>query len=305
MRPVDHDLVGLGEAGRRGEHGPGVAHGHVMAEELAGPHQRRREVDRAKDDHAGRRHARLDEQREPAGAVRTVLGEADRAGAAGVQQGPGLGHRRAVQVRVAAETALVRAVGVDEQGPAKEFPRALDDPGEGRGTALDGGRQRRPEHLPRGRVRSDRRDHHVDDPAAGQPDREGVLVAVAEPFAHRLAAPEGIGAQLVHRALHAAAGDRADHRALAVDGEGGAGPARCAAADGDDGGDGELPALGEPAVQLVGDVKHPSRPRLRAPWPTARGRAGSAGSGGERRSRARLRWRRPPPRPRCRSRRRP
>ncbi len=305
MRPVDDDLVGLREARSRGEDRPGVAHGDVMAEEFPRPYERRGEVDSTEDDHAGRRHAGLDEQGEPAGAVRPVLREPDRAGASGVQQGTGLGGGRAVEAEVPAETALVGAVRTDQQSPAEQAGGAPDDPGEGRAPTPGGGGQRRPEHLPRRGVRADRRDQDVDGPATGQSDREGVLVAVAEAFADRLAAAQGVGAQLVHRALHTAAGDRADHRSVAVDGEGGAGPARRAAADGDDGGDGELPSFGEPAVQFVRDVKHPRRPRPGAPPPPARGRAGSAGGGGGPRSRGAPRWRRPPRRRRCRSRRHP
>lgn len=37
VRPVDDDLVGVGEAGRCGEDGAGVAHGDVVAEECRRP----------------------------------------------------------------------------------------------------------------------------------------------------------------------------------------------------------------------------------------------------------------------------
>ena len=51
VRPVHDDLVGLGEAAGGREDGPGVADGHVVAEEAADPRHRRREVDRAEDQH--------------------------------------------------------------------------------------------------------------------------------------------------------------------------------------------------------------------------------------------------------------
>ena len=51
VRPLDDDLVGLGEAGVGGEHRPGVADGDVVAEEAADPGDGRREVDGAEDQH--------------------------------------------------------------------------------------------------------------------------------------------------------------------------------------------------------------------------------------------------------------
>ncbi len=262
-----------------------------MAEQLPGPYQGRREVDRAEDDHAGRRHGRLHEQGETARALRAVLGELDRAGAAGVQQGAGLTDRRAVQVRGAAETAFVQAVGAYEHRPAEEVGGPPGHPGESHRFAAGGRRQRGGRGRPAGVVRGD---HDVDGSAAGQTDGEGVLVAVAEPLDERLPLLERMEAEVVHGSLHAAPGDRADDGAVGADGQGGAGRARGAAADGDDRGDGELPALLDPLVQLPGQVKH-RRP------PSGHGRAGSAGSGGVRRSRATRRWRPPRRHPRCRS----
>jgi len=315
VRPVDHDVVCLGEADPRGEDGACVAHGDVVAEELARPYERRREVHGAEDDHPGRRHARLDEQRHAARAARSVLGDLDGAGAARVQHRAGLRPGDPVQLRMIVEPAVVGPMrhgrparpavvrlvppgGAHEQRPAQQFGRAPGHPGEGHRLAPGGGRQPCRAHR---RVRAHRCDQHLDDPAAGQTHREGVLVAVAETFKDRFAILQRLDAQVVHRPFDTAAGDRADGRAVAVDGEGGAGTARRAPADGHDGGDGEVPALLDPPVQLVGDVKHPALPRPRA----GRGRAGSAGSGDVRRSRARPRWRSPPRRPRCRSRRCP
>lgn len=119
-----------------------------------------------------------------------------------------------------------------------------------------GGRQRHLEHLPARPVGGHRRDQDVEDTAAGQPDGERVLVAVAEPFAHHLAVLERLGAQVVDSAFHTASGDRPDGHALGVHSERGARPARRAAADAHDRGDSEGPSLVEPQVQFVRDVQH-------------------------------------------------
>ena len=64
LGPVDHHLVGGREAGRGGEHGPGVAHRHVVPQHLGHPAQRGGEVDRSEDHHAGLRGVALHEHRQ-------------------------------------------------------------------------------------------------------------------------------------------------------------------------------------------------------------------------------------------------
>ena len=88
----------------------------------------------------------------PPGQCEPSSDSVDGAGAAGLQHGPGLGRRRPVQLGVTAEPALVRPVGPYEQRLAQEFGRASGDPGEGCRLAPGGGRQRRPEHRPGGRL---------------------------------------------------------------------------------------------------------------------------------------------------------
>jgi hypothetical protein len=69
-------------------------------------------------------------------------------------------------------------------------------------------------------------DEHPDGAAAGQPDIPGGLVGDAE-FQHfRLAALDHVERLGHHRALDAAAGDRAEERAVVVDDEAGARPGR-------------------------------------------------------------------------------
>ncbi|CAO0831978.1 hypothetical protein SMICM17S_04095 [Streptomyces microflavus] len=254
--PVDDDLVGLGEACGGGEDGPGVADGDPVAEELPGPDQRGGEVDGAEDDHAGRGHAGLDQELDRPAAAGPFRADGERPGAARVQEGAGLGRGGPVERRVAAEPALVTPVGPDQERESEQLLGALGDPRQGRRRPLCGGRERCGEHRPGGIVRPNRCDQDVDDAAAGQADREGVLVAVAEALADGPAVIEGLPAQFVDRALHTSAGDRADGRAVAVDGEGGTRLAGRAAADRHHGGDGELASLRDPPVQLFGDVQH-------------------------------------------------
>lgn len=254
--PLDDDLVGLGEAGPRGEHGARVAHRDVVAEELADPHQRRREVDRAEDDHPGRRHRGLDQERERGSAARALFADLQGAGAAAVQEGARLGGHRAVEFRVCAEAALVRAVGAHQHRAAPQLRGAGDDPCERRRLPHRRGGHGGRDHRADGGARPHRHDQDVDDAAAGQTDGEGVVIAVAEALQDGLAVLEGLLAQLVDRPLHTTAGDRADRRAVRVHRKGRARPAGCAAADRHHGGHGEVTALLDPPVQLFGDVQH-------------------------------------------------
>src|SRR5680860_71223 len=61
--PVDDDLVGIGEPGRRGKARTGVADGHVVAEEPAHRRNRTGKVDGAEDQHAGAWSERFDQDR--------------------------------------------------------------------------------------------------------------------------------------------------------------------------------------------------------------------------------------------------
>ena len=73
VRPVDHDLVRVGEPRRRGKHLPGVAYGDVVAEELPGPGHGGGEVDRAEHQHPGSGRERVHEHAEVVTAALTVL----------------------------------------------------------------------------------------------------------------------------------------------------------------------------------------------------------------------------------------
>ena len=287
MWPLHDDLVGLREAGGRGEDGPCVAHGDAVAEEGPGPDQRRGEVDRPEDQHPRRRHPGLDQhgghrpaaglprglriaRPRPGGAVgpggvpaprsagpgRAVGGDVDQAGTARVQQGAGLRGHRAVQGGVTAQRPVDGAVGGHVQGPAEQLVGPGHHPGQGPGppgrSRGDGGGHR----APPGRVAPHGNHQHLQYAAAGQSDGEGVLVAVAETVADRAALGQCLLTEGVDRPLHATAGHTPDGLALGVDGQRGPGLPGGTAVDGDHGGDGEVAPLLAPFVQVGCDVQH-------------------------------------------------
>ena len=182
VRPVDHHLVGVGEARRGGEHLPGVAHGDVITEELADPGDGGGEVDSPEDQHPRRRRERVHEHAQvvPAPlAVRAVppdTGQALGQHAAGHRRRP---PRRAAPIpgcltrRSASRpagrcrrpsTPVARRPGPDRRSRSRRQParRALPP------------RRSRPARG--SEVLLDLLDEDVDDPAAGQPDRERVVV---------------------------------------------------------------------------------------------------------------------------------
>src|SRR5208282_2397064 len=103
---------------------------------------------------------------------------------------------------------------------------------------------------------ADRLDEDVNDAAAGQADREGVILGYAVGLQHRLAALADLAGQLVDGSLHAAAGDAAHGLAVSGDGHRRAGLARRAAERAHHGGQAEdfpgIPPLGN----RVQDVSH-------------------------------------------------
>jgi len=164
---------------------------------------------------------------------------------------------RAVQFLVDPEAPFRGAVAVDEESGAEVLGRTVDHADQSHRLVplrgIQGGLRQC--------LRGQRCDHHVEDATAGQAHGEGVLVAVAETLHDSPAALQHLSAQLVDRALHAAAGHRSDDGARAVDGEGGAGAAWGAAGDGHDGGDGDVTAVVEPVPQFRKEVKHRRLPR--------------------------------------------
>ena len=189
VRPVVRQL-GPREPRRAGEGLARVDDRDVVAGEPRHRHQRLRDVDGADHRHPERRVVHPEEP---------VAGESR---AVGDQRRPRrLGQR-------------IRGAGHQPPLPALR-PHRIDDR-----------LARRPRrHQPREQVRrrpvatADRLDHHPDPPAAGEPDREGLGVAHPVLEQPRAAVLQRLQRLRHHRALDAAAGDRARDLGLAADRE--------------------------------------------------------------------------------------
>ena len=152
VRPVDDDLVRLGEAGRGREHGPGVADRDVVAEERADPGDRGGEVDRAEDQHPRLRARRP--TRTPACPRRGVRRRGRRTAPRCGRGRAGRTRRRgsASSIRVAAQARARRLAGAQHRAAAE--PRGvgvLDDGGHGDRASRP--RRRRRSRRARGRCR--------------------------------------------------------------------------------------------------------------------------------------------------------
>ena len=138
-------------------------------------------------------------------ALRPVVEEAG--GPGGEHADDVLAH--GVVEALGAEAAL-GVVGPDDQMPPDEV-RAADDGGD-RDRFLGGDAARDAVEL-RPRLVVDALDEHLEDPAAGQADGEGVVVADPVGLVAREPVGEDLLAELVQRTLDAAAADRADRLA--------------------------------------------------------------------------------------------
>jgi hypothetical protein len=270
MRPVDKDLIGHREPQRRREDRACIAHGHVEPEDLADAGEGRGEVDRPKDDHAGRRCECLDEHGDVvrAGfAARSVAAHAAAARChladhvaphhpieAGIAEGAGPRRTRLRPVRsgVGRYRAITRAI-------TREV-----DPGSG-ARSRDHRRHRcRPILGYRGRDPLDRRpprrgddlDEHVHRSPAGEADSDRVVVAVPEAHEPRRAVVENVERLGHHRRLDAAPRHRAGDAAVVADRHGGAGQPGTGSVQVDDAGEGHERAAAEPAPQVGYQVEH-------------------------------------------------
>ena len=183
MRPVGHDLVGVGEPGRGREHRPGVAHRHPVAEELADPGHGGGEVDRAEDQHPRRRRERLDEHRQLVQPSRSPSAPYRRTPVRPCASMPRASSSTAWSSRSPEPSVPAAAPGLAEPGRRARSPGGRR-PGRARRSPSPP-RPARPARPPRrhrpARVAlpADRLDEDVDDAAAGQAHREGVIVADA------------------------------------------------------------------------------------------------------------------------------
>ena len=191
VRPRDDDLVGGGEAGRRREDGPRVAHRHLVAEELPTCGHGGGEVDGAEDEHPGLGGEGGDEDPHPlaaplpVGPVGQGLGAPRGQQAAGVVGDGVVGPAAAQRCRSARRRRPPAARPAD--GPARPGPG-----GRSRWPRPPGGppRCRRRPHRARGRSRwLTSLDEDVEDAPAGQP--HGIRVVVADAVA--LQRPAALG----------------------------------------------------------------------------------------------------------------
>ena len=289
VRPLDDDLVGGREARRRGEHRPGVAHRHPVAEEGTDVRHGRCEVDGAEHQHPGAGGVGGDEHPKALAAPLAVGAVGQRLGAAGGQQAAGVVGDCGVR-SLAAERAgrhplvpvrVDRVLGPhDEPSPHPLRVRVVDDGGDGhRASGLDVVAHLA--ELGEGLLVDDGLDEHVEDAAAGQPHRERVVVGDPVALQDRGAGRHDLLAELVDRALDAAAGDRAHGLAAGADEHRGARGARGRAERGDHGADPDRVAGPPPLHQLGQHVTHgrppPSAPRTPpSSAPRRSGRRGAA-----------------------------
>src|SRR5439155_7960811 len=175
-------LVGVREPRRGGEHLPGIAHGDVIAEELAHPGHGGGEVDGPEDQHPRGRGERVHENAQRVAAPLAVL-------AVPAYTGQALGQHAAYVV-VDRRVEARRTQGAGRPGVPAVRLRAVagpDHPPRAR-TARPGDHRRDRDRLAaldrRGDLAQlgavgpvDPLDEDVDDPAAGQPDRQRVVIA--------------------------------------------------------------------------------------------------------------------------------
>ena len=210
VRPLDDDLVGLGEALGGGEHRPRVAHRHVVAEEAADPGDRGGEVDGAEDQHPRRRRERLHEHGQLVAAALAVGAVVQEPGAAGLEHAARVVGDGVVEPR--------RPERARPRGPATPCAWPPIRPGPSTTVATATGSRSRTEAATAGssgQVCSRHRlDEDVEDPAAGQADGERVVVGDAVPLQDRPPGRDDLLGQVVDRALDAAAGDAADRLAV-------------------------------------------------------------------------------------------
>src|SRR5215469_197776 len=262
VRPVDHDLVGVGEPGCGGEDRPSVAHRNPVPEELADPGHGRREVDRTEDDHPRRGRERLHEDRELVHAALALGAVMPHAGQSLREHSPGVVVDGLVKPVAGGEAAgrVPLAVGWPDHAPCPYRSWALDH-------GRDADRLVRPYgHADLAEFRkallADRLDEDVDDAAAGQAHAERGVVAYPVALQDWLAGRDHLARQLVYSTLHAATRHAADDLAARGDRERRAGLTRSAAERPDHGRQAELLAGIPPLDDLVQNVPHRRSPAL-------------------------------------------
>ena len=188
MRPLDDDLVGLGEPRGGREDRARVAHGHVVAEEGPDPGDRGGEVDGAEDEHPRLRGVRRHEDRHPLAAPLTVGSVVQGLVATGGEQTARVGGHRVVgsaRAELPWTASACPSGRMTSRRPTQLGSSCCDDGRHRDGSSgLDVGGHR--SELGE-RLLVDHLDEDVEDATAGQPDRERVLVADAVALEDRCA----------------------------------------------------------------------------------------------------------------------
>jgi hypothetical protein len=209
VRPFGDDLVGGRKPRTRREDRPGVADGDAVAEQRALPCQRGGEVDRAEDQHSGARRIAGDEHLHARTAPLTVRAVGEHLAAPRGQQAErivgdgGIGPHR--------PQSSLRRAGSDDEPAAHPIGIGMGDDGGYRNRPVGGDIVGHRLQLGKG-VSRDRFDEDVHDPAAGEPDRERVVVGDPVALQLRGALSDNVVGQLVDGSLDAAARYRAAHR---------------------------------------------------------------------------------------------
>ena len=185
--PVHDDLIGVREPLFGSEDGAGVAHRDPIAEDLGHPGEGRSEVDRAEDQHAGRRGERLDEDRDLvlAGlALRPVMADT---GCSGRKLPPGVTDHNPVEIVVAERADRIGARLQEDLGPHQgdvvTFGRFVDGHDRGQSHRLfgrDGGPQEGEQGVGHEALPVEGFEIEVNGSTAGQADGERLVVGVPE-----------------------------------------------------------------------------------------------------------------------------
>ena len=220
VRPFHHHLVRVGEPRRRGEHTAGVAHRHPVAQEGALLGDGGGEVDGAEDQHPRRRGVACHEHRHPLAAALAVGAVGERLAATRGEQAAhivgdcGVGVL-AAQCPLDAQRPLHRR-GAHDQPPADPSGVGMVDHGGDRDGPPCGDVGSHHVELGKG-LPGDRFDEDVENAAAGETDREGVVVADAVALQPGDAGGRHLDGRLIDGRLDAAPRHRSADRAVRID----------------------------------------------------------------------------------------
>ena len=251
MRPINDDVVRIREplAGR--EDRTRIDHRDAVAQELADTHERRGEVDGAKDEHLRGRCVRRDKDIEALTQSLALGSITQEAGGSGRQHADGVFANRVVEP--IGTQASLGAVGANHEVTTDEVRPPHDGCHGDRLARLDAGLNA-VELGPRGVVHPF--DEHFQYAAAGESDGESVVVADPVGLEPRLPVGQHFLTEFVESTFHAATADGADSLARAGDEHGGAGGSRCGFPGAHHRGHGHLPIAIASRNELIKHLAH-------------------------------------------------